>query len=568
MSYEVTATKERPHDFTTLAGQEFVVSTLKNAIDTDRIAHAYLFSGPRGVGKTSSARILARALNCETGPTGNPCGVCSNCENIQAGNSIDVIEIDGASNTSVNDIRTIKDEVQFAPNASKFKIYIIDEVHMLSNSAFNALLKTIEEPPEYIIFIFATTEIHKVPATIRSRCQQFNFRLIPTETIQSLLAKISKENGILADDDALFWIAKEATGSLRDAYTLYDQVVAFSNNVITLAKIREKLGLVGLDQINDLITHAINKNRELALIALDSILMSGISAEQFIIDLTEYFRSLLLIKSGIRRETLLGSKPDAFNQEAIQKLSPTQIEAAISYLLNLYRNIRFSLSQRFELELLVSKLCELTSFFSHRELLHLISHIKKELIQGTPPQEAENATKPAPFTLPKIDSPIPTAHPTLQSNQPINDEPQHQHQPKTQIQMPSNIKPEVNPLTVTNPDIAAQFNASDHQAKIDAVIKAVNHSRNAVLVSALTNANAWEFQNNDLILYVSEPYYNETITRNLKEVSSLLSQLAGRPFSTQVILQKKSSADEVEEDEGLQLAVKVFQGQIVDENEI
>jgi DNA polymerase-3 subunit gamma/tau len=183
MSYEVTATRRRPKTFDELAGQEFVVATLKSSIETGRIAHAYLFSGPRGCGKTSAARILARSLNCEKGPTATPCGVCSNCQEISRGASLDIIEIDGASNNSVDNVRRIKDEVLFPPNSGRYKVYIIDEVHMLTNSAFNALLKTIEEPPPYIIFIFATTELHKVPATIKSRCQHLNFRLIPIENI-------------------------------------------------------------------------------------------------------------------------------------------------------------------------------------------------------------------------------------------------------------------------------------------------------------------------------------------------------------------------------------------------
>ena len=183
MAYEVTATRRRPQTFEDLVGHEVVVATLNNAIDTGKIAHAYLFSGPRGCGKTSSARILAKALNCEKGPNATPCGVCNTCREIARGSNLDVIEIDGASNTSVNDVRQIKDEVLFPPNSSRYKIYIIDEVHMLSTSAFNALLKTIEEPPPYVIFIFATTELHKVPATIKSRCQQFNFRLVAPEIV-------------------------------------------------------------------------------------------------------------------------------------------------------------------------------------------------------------------------------------------------------------------------------------------------------------------------------------------------------------------------------------------------
>ena len=206
-----------------------------------------MFSGPGGCGKTRAARILAKALNCEKGPSAKPCGVCRSCVEIARGASLDVIEIDGASNTSVDDVRQIKDEVLFAPNGGRYKVYIIDEVHMLSNSAFNALLKTIEEPPPYIVFIFATTEVHKVPATIKSRCQQFAFRLFKVELIQELLASAAADIDVVAEPEALLWIAKESGGSLRDAYTLFDQVVAFSDGKMSSALILDKLGLTGLD---------------------------------------------------------------------------------------------------------------------------------------------------------------------------------------------------------------------------------------------------------------------------------------------------------------------------------
>lgn len=379
MSYEVTATRKRPQTFDQLTGQEFVVSTLKNSIRSGRIAHAYLFSGPRGVGKTSAARILAKALNCEGGPTDQPCSSCIGCQEIAKGVSLDVIEIDGASNTSVNDVREIKDEVLFAPNSSRYKIYIIDEVHMLSNSAFNALLKTIEEPPPYIVFIFATTEIHKVPATIRSRCQQFNFRLIPTDEIAAQLKNITEESGIEAEQDALFWIAKEATGSLRDAYTLYDQVVSFSEGAITIEGIRDKLGLVGFERINELGEICADGDTRLGLEKISDILQSGVSVEQFLIDLTEYFRNLLFIQAGIRRQAILGFAPERFSQKCLETFTQEQLEYAVQQLVALYREIRFSLNPRFELELLFSKLTKLKLYMSNTALVREIHSIKQSL---------------------------------------------------------------------------------------------------------------------------------------------------------------------------------------------
>lgn len=382
MPYEVTATRKRPQVFEKLVGQEFVVSTIENAIDSGRIAHAYLFSGPRGVGKTSSARLLAKALNCEKGPTAHPCGECASCREITSGSSVDVIEIDGASNTSVNDIRVIKDEVLFPPQASRYKIYIIDEVHMLSNSAFNALLKTIEEPPEYIIFIFATTELQKVPATIRSRCQQFHFQLIGLSDIRKCLSEAAAEMGIKADDDAIFWIAKEAAGSMRDAYTLFDQVAAFSGDHITLAQIKDKLGLVGATQIASIVTQALAGDRKGAMTTLSTILAQGVSVEQCIRDFTDFFRTLLLLKEGIDSEELISMRKEDVPDEVIQALSAIQIEAALRYLMQCYREVRYSINPRFELELFVSRLSSLPYLSTPEELVAKLQELKDDIAQG------------------------------------------------------------------------------------------------------------------------------------------------------------------------------------------
>jgi DNA polymerase-3 subunit gamma/tau len=382
MAYEVTATRRRPRTFDELAGQEFVSSTLKSSLEQGSIAHAYLFSGPRGCGKTSAARILARSLNCEKGPTVNPCGVCSACREIRGGISLDVIEIDGASNTSVNDVRQIKDEVLFPPHSGKYKVYIIDEVHMLSNSAFNALLKTIEEPPPYIIFIFATTELHKVPATIKSRCQQFAFKSIPIETIKRILRETCTEMNVQAEDEALFWIAREATGSMRDAYTLFDQVLSFSGGHLRSALIREKLGLVGLEELNALADACASNNNAEAFTVIDRVLEAGIAVEQFVIDMAGYYRSLMLLKAGVTKESLLGYGADRFSAKARERLSLPQLDEALTMLLNLYRDIRYSLSPRFELETVVSKLCWLDRWISPPELRAAVDAARTALGAG------------------------------------------------------------------------------------------------------------------------------------------------------------------------------------------
>lgn len=383
MSYEVTATRRRPQKFDDLVGQEFVAETLKNSIKSGKIAHAYLFSGPRGCGKTSTARILAKALNCTEGPTDCPCGKCSNCQEITKGSSLDVIEIDGASNTSVENIRQIKDEVLFPPSNCRYKIYIIDEVHMLSTSAFNALLKTIEEPPPYVIFIFATTELQKVPATIKSRCQQFNFRLVAIDKVKQCLSDAANELNIQADDEALFWIARESTGSMRDAYTLFDQVVAFSDGHITYNKIRDKLGLVGIDRLNTLFEACANSQQEQVISLLDDFLQNGISLEQLISNSADYLRSLLLIKSGISKESLLGNNIERYSKIVLNAWNTIQIERALSIYLQLYRDIRYSISPRYEIELAFSRLCFLSQYVSNIDVKKAIDSAQSLLSKSS-----------------------------------------------------------------------------------------------------------------------------------------------------------------------------------------
>ena len=382
MEFEVTAIRKRPKSLAEMVGQDFVAATLANALNTAQTAHAYLFSGPRGTGKTSTARILAKSLNCENGPTARPCGTCPACAEIAAGSAPDVIEIDGASHTSVNDVREIKDEVLYPPQGSLKKIYIIDEVHMLSNSAFNALLKTIEEPPPYIVFVFATTEVHKVPATIRSRCQHFRFQLFSPGLIREKLAEAAGEIGREFENDALQWIAKEAAGSMRDAYTLFDQVASFSDERVTLEGIRETMGLVGLETTSEFLDACSAGNSKRALELLDEILVSGTAVDQILLELGDCLRNLVLMSYGIDKESILGLSVERFPEGPRRAWDTHRLECAAEDAFTLYRDIRYSLNPRYELELFAGRLCSLTERLEASDVLKRIRELRRDLAGG------------------------------------------------------------------------------------------------------------------------------------------------------------------------------------------
>jgi DNA polymerase-3 subunit gamma/tau len=561
MAYEVTASRKRPQKLDELSGQEFVAATLRRSIETERIAHAYLFSGPRGVGKTSSARILAKSLNCENGPTADPCGVCTNCKEIAHGNSLDVIEIDGASNTGVNDIREIKDEVLFAPSNSKYKIYIIDEVHMLSNSAFNALLKTIEEPPPYIVFIFATTEIHKVPATIKSRCQQFNFRLISADIIKKLLVDISDESGLKFEEDALFWIAKEATGSLRDAYTLYDQVVSFSDGELTLEKIREKLGLVGLDQMNELAElMAAGKGAEVIEYG-ETILNNGVAIEQFIIDLSEYFRHILFIKHNIRKESLLGFNIERFSQIVIEAFSVEQLEYAVDMTFKLYRDIRYSLNQRFELDILLSKMAALSSYISPESIMNNIGMLRNELVTGS--------ISPAPAEVSrKSDFPVPAEKKTVnnQKSEKAASDFFNKFRKNTGAGSDESNLEEKSQTEISEP--VAQVEESKAEAELlteDLKTRLLKHlkSANMSLYAALNKAQKWDLQDKVLVLTFRSLFESSFVNRESSFIIDEIKKLFDRDVRIETISNIKEQGKKDDSDPQTELVKSVFRGQLI-----
>ncbi|MBA2663109.1 MAG: DNA polymerase III subunit gamma/tau, partial [Bradymonadaceae bacterium] len=294
MSYVVLARKWRPEHFEEVVGQGHVARTLKNSIEQDRVAHAYLFTGARGVGKTSTARILAKALNCKEGPTATPCYKCVSCTEISKGQSVDVFEIDGASNRGINEIRELREGVRYAPSRDRKKVYIIDEVHMLTTEAFNALLKTLEEPPPHAVFIFATTEPQKIPVTILSRCQRFDFKRITQRDIVEHLEHLCKHEQITADRAALQLIARQAAGGMRDALSLLDQIISFAGNTIREEQIAEILGVANRRHLFELSEAVLTHDPERALLVLDDVNRFGYDMQQFASELVNHFRDLVV----------------------------------------------------------------------------------------------------------------------------------------------------------------------------------------------------------------------------------------------------------------------------------
>ena len=446
---------------------------------------------------------------------------CPSCLAISKGSSLDVIEIDGASNTSVDNIRQIKDEVLFAPNSGRYKIYIIDEVHMLSMNAFNALLKTIEEPPPYIVFIFATTEPHKVPATIKSRCQQFNFRLVPVETIVELLRQAAAESDIHAEEEALLWIAREAAGSVRDAYTLFDQIASFSGKEITAQSIRDTLGLVGIDHLNELFRAIVSGETKTAFGVLDEILERGVSPEQFLTDAVDYCRSLLLISHGVQKERLLCAPRIVFDPSVLAALSKVQLEYAIALLLDSYRHLKDTIEPRYELELAVAKLCHIKAYISPLELIDALHSVQKALnVKETAPQTAARGKDfPSPFQVQRNNS----AKVAVSSPEPEPPPAASSELSRIQSIATKPSKPVVETESVL--PSADSLSTSELRKKIIAKLR----NQNLFLASALEKSLEWAPKPNGFIIPVMNRVEMDLISRFASLISSTGAQLLGGP---------------------------------------
>jgi len=358
MKYQVIARKFRPQVFDEVVGQKPIVQTLQNAIRMGRIGHAYLFSGPRGVGKTTTARILAKGLNCAKGPTISPCNECPSCQEISSGKSIDVFEIDAASNTGVDNIRELRESAKYAAARSRYKIFIIDEVHMLSTSAFNALLKILEEPPPHVVFIMATTERHKVPATILSRCQQFIFRMIAPGEIQAQLRQIADREGVKIDDRALSYIVKASEGSMRDAQSLLDQIISFSGQQVVDEDVRDVLGFIPSEILDRTLDALADRDARTLLENVGIVIDQGLNLQQYVREFIGRIRDLLILKLGLQ-EKILGSAEEkrALSVRA-EKFSEQDLIRFFDMLLRLENELRWTSQARFHLEVGLVKLAK------------------------------------------------------------------------------------------------------------------------------------------------------------------------------------------------------------------
>lgn len=385
MSYTALYRKYRPRDFTDVKGQDAIVATIQNQIKADRIGHAYLFCGTRGTGKTTIAKIFAKAVNCEHPIEGSPCGACASCQAIAAGTSMNVIEIDAASNNGVDNIREIRDEVTYAPTEGRYKVYIIDEVHMLSIGAFNALLKTLEEPPSYVIFILATTEAHKIPVTILSRCQRYDFHRISIDTISERLHELLEKEHTQAEEKAVRYIAKAADGAMRDALSLLDQCMAFyMGQKLTYDHVLQVLGAVDTERFSGMFRAIIGNEVVTAMRQIEELVAEGKELGQFVNDFTWYLRNLLLLQSSEDMADILDLSSENLKllKQECKMADSTELMRYIRIFSELSNQVRYSAQKRILIEIAVIKLCRPQMEEDTGSILSRLTQLEKKIEEG------------------------------------------------------------------------------------------------------------------------------------------------------------------------------------------
>jgi DNA polymerase III subunit gamma/tau len=410
--YQVIARKYRPQHFGELVGQEHVRTTLANAISQKRIAHGYIFSGQRGTGKTTVARIFARCLNCVNGPTGTPCGECSSCLEIAGGNAVDVIEIDAASNRGINEMRELRENVRYRPARDRYKVFIVDEAHQITSEAFNALLKTLEEPPEWVVFILCTTESHKIPTTIASRCQQFSFRSVDFDELVERMRWIAEQEGIQANPEVLAVLAHAGEGSVRDSLSALDQAIACCGAVLDAAEVRRLLGMFSLDKLAAVAEALKNNDRAGMLAIVGELERNGYNLQHYCRELARYFRNLLVVRIAGKNSKLVPASPEEQEQmvQAAAEFSESDLTRYLQITLDLFKDLQTSLQPRLHLELGLLRLIEAGKLLPIEEAIALLgsgqSASKPAAPRSAPPPVS---APPAPAAPPARTGPSPFA---------------------------------------------------------------------------------------------------------------------------------------------------------------
>ena len=542
MSYQVLARKWRPQVFDDVVGQGHITRTLQNAIATNRLAHAFLFSGPRGVGKTTTARILAKALNCKDGPTPNPCGKCDSCLETAAGTSVDVIEIDGASNRGIEHIRELRETVKYAPAGGKYKVYVIDEVHMLTNEAFNALLKTLEEPPPHVIFIFATTEPQKIPATIHSRCQRYGFKRIALGEIAAKLRSIADQEGITVSDQGLVMIARAAEGSMRDSQSLLDQALSYSGMTVSDQDLQTILGAVAQETLRSFAAGLFARDSAGLLRQIDRLLEQGQDMRQFLLSAVEHVRNLIVVtlaKEPGQIIELPASDVELLRQQAAGA-DPARLIMVFDSLSRTLEEMRWSPHQRFTLEVGLVKACSVAPLKPLEEVLARMQALEARLaLQGAIPAGQADAVRDrvASYAAPKRTG--------------------------THLQAGAAV-----------PSAAAPGAGGDLWARIHAALK----EKKPGLAALLGTSRVLESSEAGLVIGLAgSPFQLDQV--NEKENRDLISQLAlemgGRPMTVSFRLIDEGKKEEArtaapkrtasrQPDPLVQDALSIFNGQIVD----